>query len=449
MLCLASSYPLPKINHYKEEEAQSYEAPERFTLEGLVENPLNLSYSELWSFPLVSEVATLQCIGSGDPPYGPSVTYNWTGVPLFYLLSMAKVISGDYREVIFNATDGFSSSILLETAMHPSTILALEANGTDLKQVGGFAGGYRVVLPCRWGYKWVKWIKQIIVVDFDYKGTYEQWGYSDDAIQLNCAMSSTEPQITTLDVTMVEDYVVYALSNSTISSSCFANGRIAFNVDGLEGTHGYFYACVPKDLLMDPYQVYIDKGKIDHVQILDDVNAYFYFTYAHSDETIDIEIAGMLLKPLKRIVGQGYSVGINITVSNFGASTEDFNVTVYVNTTSLASTVIQVVNDTSTVITFLWNTINWNRGNYSLTAVVTRLSDETNYTLFGRVCVSIPGDLDMDFDVDLYDAVKLLVCYGAKRASVSYDPDCDIDGDGDIDLYDAVRLLTHYGQKDP
>jgi len=204
-----------------------------------------------------------------------------------------------------------------------------------------------------------------------------------------------------------------------------------------------------KNLLMDPYQVYIDKGKIDHVQIVDDVNAYFYFTYAHSDETIDIEVAGMLLKPLKRIVGQGYSVGINMTVSNFSSSIEDFNVTVCVNTTSIASTIVQVVNDTSTVITFLWNTINWNRGNYSLTAVVTRLSDETNYTLFGRVCVSIPGDLDMDFDVDLYDAVKLLVCYGAKRASVSYDPDCDIDGDGDIDLYDAVRLLTHYGQKDP
>jgi len=57
--------------------------------------------------------------------------------------------------------------------------------------------------------------------------------------------------------------------------------------------------------------------------------------------------------------------------------------------------------------------------------------------------------LDCDRDVDLYDAVKLLVRYGAKKGSPSYDPVCDIDGDGSIDLYDAVRLLTRYGQKDP
>lgn len=51
---------------------------------------------------------------------------------------MAKVIGGDYREVIFNASDGFSSSVTLETAMAPNSILALEADGTDLNNVHGF-----------------------------------------------------------------------------------------------------------------------------------------------------------------------------------------------------------------------------------------------------------------------------------------------------------------------
>jgi DMSO/TMAO reductase YedYZ molybdopterin-dependent catalytic subunit len=108
-------------------ESASAENPLWFIIEGLVKNPLNLTYAELTNFPMVSEVTMLQCVGSGVPPNGPSVVYNWTGAPLFYLLNMAMVISGDYREVIFNASDGFSSSITLETAMDPTTILALEA----------------------------------------------------------------------------------------------------------------------------------------------------------------------------------------------------------------------------------------------------------------------------------------------------------------------------------
>jgi hypothetical protein len=63
--------------------------------------------------------------------------------------------------------------------------------------------------------------------------------------------------------------------------------------------------------------------------------------------------------------------------------------------------------------------------------------------------LTIPSDVDGRFDVDLYDAVGLLIHYGAKEGQLQYNPVCDIDGDGDIDLYDAVILLTHYGQKYP
>ena len=57
--------------------------------------------------------------------------------------------------------------------------------------------------------------------------------------------------------------------------------------------------------------------------------------------------------------------------------------------------------------------------------------------------------MDADFDVNLYEAVKLLIHYGAKAGHPECDPNCNIDGDGDIDLYDAVRLLTNHGQEDP
>ena len=275
---------------YENEDSQSVEGPNWFVIEGLVENPLNISYAELWNFPLVSEMTMLQCVGSGEPPYGPTIVYNWKGVPLFYLLNLAKAIAGGYREVVFNATDGFSSSVLLGTAMHPTTILALEANGTDLKQIGGFGGGYRVVLPCRWGYKWVKWVKQIIVVDYDYKGTYEQYGLSDEAIRPNCTSPLTSPPIRNFNA---EEHVVKILSNSSIELFSFdSNGRLTFDVIGPQETSGYFYVTFPKDLLTHPYQVYVDENPIGHDRIDASNSVYLYFTYSHSTIVQKIVIEG-------------------------------------------------------------------------------------------------------------------------------------------------------------
>ncbi len=51
---------------------------------GDVNRPLNLTYAELLSFPMVSEVAELKCVDGF-----PDVTGNWTGIPLFYLLTLA------------------------------------------------------------------------------------------------------------------------------------------------------------------------------------------------------------------------------------------------------------------------------------------------------------------------------------------------------------------------
>jgi hypothetical protein len=253
-----------------------------------VENPVYVTYAELQNFPLLSETTMLQCIGGGQG--GPKISYNWTGVPLFHLLSLARVVPGTYREVIFNATDGFSSSILLEDAMHPTTILALRANGTDLEQIQGLGSGYRVVLPCRWGYKWVKWIKQIIVVNYDYKGTYEQMGFSDEAFRPNCTMPSTTPPIQSLNVTNHgREYTIQALTNSSLASSTFEGARLTFEFSGLEGTSGYLYIILSKELLEGPYLVYIDENPTDYWQTDAGENAHLYLTFTNSNHTITVQ----------------------------------------------------------------------------------------------------------------------------------------------------------------
>ena len=170
-------------------------------------------------------------------------------------------------------------------------------------------------------------------------------------------------------------------------------------------------------------------------------------TYIH-----DIAVTNVV--PSKTVVGQGFNLNINVTATNQGDYTETFDVTVYANTTIIETKEVTLTNGVSTTLTFfIWNTTGLAKGNYTISAYAWPVPGETdlddNTLTDGIVTVTIPGDVDADFDVDLYDAVNLLVRYGAKAGQPQYDPNCDIDGDGDIDLYDAVILLAHYGQKYP
>jgi hypothetical protein len=139
---------------------------------GLVDNPLFLTYENLTSFPITSEVVTLKCVD------GPTGTANWTGVKLNAILDMAG-IKANATEVIFYGADGYSSSLTIGDATSEDVILAYEMNGETLPRDHGFPA--RLVVPGKYGYKWVKWIVEIEVVDYDYQGYWESRGWDDDA----------------------------------------------------------------------------------------------------------------------------------------------------------------------------------------------------------------------------------------------------------------------------
>jgi hypothetical protein len=166
------------------------------------------------------------------------------------------------------------------------------------------------------------------------------------------------------------------------------------------------------------------------------------------------DIAVTNVTPLKTIVGQGYSMRINVTVENQGDQTETFNVTVYTNTTAIETqTVNSIPNGTSTILTFTWNTTGFAKGNYTISAYAWPVPGETdisNNTLTdGWVVVTIPGDVDGDFDVDIYDVVKITGIYASRQGDLQFNPNSDLDDDGEITIYDVVRCTSHYGQHYP
>jgi hypothetical protein len=163
----------------------------------------------------------------------------------------------------------------------------------------------------------------------------------------------------------------------------------------------------------------------------------------------DIAVTNVALS--KTIVDKGYSLNANVTAANLGGSTETFNVTLYANTTAIATQTVTVGNGSATTITFTWNTKGYAYGSYTLSAHAWPLPGEINIAnntfMSGTVKVTIPGDVDGDHHVTILDVVMITSRYGMKQGNQNFNPNCDIDGDGKISILDVVICTSHYGQK--
>jgi len=143
------------------------------TVEGNVENPITFSYENFTSLPSKEIIATVKCTDAFI------ATAKWRGVPLEDFLDIVKP-DEEAIEVVFYGTDHYSSSLTLDEIKRYPVLLAYEVNGESLPPAHGFP--LRVVAPYHIGYKWVKWIFRIRLVDYDHKGFNESRGYSDDGI---------------------------------------------------------------------------------------------------------------------------------------------------------------------------------------------------------------------------------------------------------------------------
>jgi DMSO/TMAO reductase YedYZ molybdopterin-dependent catalytic subunit len=147
------------------------------TIDGLVERPTTFDYDAIRQLPAFSDFYTLQCISNnvGGDLWGNA---HWKGVRLQDLLTQAGLKAGA-RKVVFHAADDYTDSIALERAMNSLALLAYEMNGAPLEKAHGFPA--RLLIPNIYGMKNVKWVTRIEVVDFDFKGYWQQRGWDDAA----------------------------------------------------------------------------------------------------------------------------------------------------------------------------------------------------------------------------------------------------------------------------
>lgn len=145
---------------------------------GMVERPYKLTLAEIKALPAVSDYRTLSCISN---EVGGDLISNagWKGVRLKDLLEKAGVKPGAV-DVALSARDGYSESFPIEKALDPDVIAVYEMNGAPLPDDHGFP--LRLLVPNIFGMKNVKWLTRVDVVNYDFKGFWQEQGWSDIAI---------------------------------------------------------------------------------------------------------------------------------------------------------------------------------------------------------------------------------------------------------------------------
>ena len=135
------------------------------TLDGLVENPYELSYEEILEMALTKKDVTLTCVSNeiGGPLVGNAV---WAGIPLSEIISRSKPLP-EAQQLMCHSVDGFTAGFPIENIFDGRTaLLAVGMNGRPLPVIHGFPA--RLVVAGLYGYvSAVKWIKRIEICTWD------------------------------------------------------------------------------------------------------------------------------------------------------------------------------------------------------------------------------------------------------------------------------------------
>jgi len=157
-------------NGYPEMSEEDYQ----LTVGGAVSSPLDLSFSDLGLLPQTSMTKDFQCVTGWRVDDVP-----WSGVLMSDLLAVAGA-SGTANALTIDSFDGaYTESLTMEQAVRPDVLIATSMYGEPVSREHG--GPARLLVAPMYGYKSLKWLSSINVVDSVIPGYWEQRGYDIDA----------------------------------------------------------------------------------------------------------------------------------------------------------------------------------------------------------------------------------------------------------------------------
>ena len=146
----------------------------RLAVDGLVDRPLDLSFDALLGMPQTALTRDFQCVTGWRVAAVP-----WKGVKLAALLDAAGV-QPSATALRLHSFDGvYTESLTLDQARRDDVLVVHEMEGKPVSTPHG--GPVRLLMAPMYGYKSIKWLSRIEIVDSVVPGFWEERGYDIDA----------------------------------------------------------------------------------------------------------------------------------------------------------------------------------------------------------------------------------------------------------------------------
>lgn len=143
------------------------------TVDGEVENPVTLSWSDFLKLPQTVSVSDFHCVESWSV-----LDCKWEGVLIRDIEKLVKPKDVS-RAVTFECADNYTTSLFRTELTGDNVLLAYKLNGEALEEGYGFP--VRLVVPSKYAYKSALWVVHLRFTRGKELGFWERRGYSDSA----------------------------------------------------------------------------------------------------------------------------------------------------------------------------------------------------------------------------------------------------------------------------
>jgi len=146
----------------------------RLEVDGLVANPRSFTYEELRALPQSHQVTDFHCV-TGWTVHN----VRWSGVRFRHLLDEVEPLPNAKAIRFVSLEQPYDDSLTLTQVRLHDVMLALDMDGSPLSRPHGSPA--RVVIPEMYGYKGVKWLTRMELLDHQPSGYWEGLGYDQNA----------------------------------------------------------------------------------------------------------------------------------------------------------------------------------------------------------------------------------------------------------------------------
>ena len=141
----------------------------KFSVVGLVEDEVNLTWEEFLALPQTTLRSDIHCV-----THWSKFDNDWTGVRFTDLMQHVRP-KPNATHVMVHSFGGYTTNVSLRELMDDDVILAHQHGGKPLAKEHGWP--MRLVVPKLYFWKSAKWVRGLVFMEDDKPGFWEMYGY--------------------------------------------------------------------------------------------------------------------------------------------------------------------------------------------------------------------------------------------------------------------------------